>query len=46
MKWRCDVHAYVLGMCGKLVTSISEVADLIRVSYAGFCDVTLGVGEF
>lgn len=46
MKWCGDVRAYVVGLCGKLGTSISEVANLIRVSYEGFCDVMLCGGNF
>jgi len=33
-------------MCEKLGTPISEVANLINVSYEGFCDVTLFGGNF
>jgi hypothetical protein len=46
MKWCGAAHAWVVGMYGKLGTSISEVANLIHVRYEGFCDMTLCGGNF
>ena len=37
---------YVVGVFGKLGTTISEVAKLIHVSYEGVYDVTLYGGNF